>query len=114
MSREITKARINKAAEFVAKSGNNFIETLKQKYKDDPDYDFLYPVSADHQMFLSKVDSYKSLRQASSQQAPEPTKKEQYQVKTMFGHPRKKFQDEDISVGVMASLLKKEPQVISL
>ena len=61
MSGGISKILIEKTAEYVAKIGNSFINTLKEKYKNESKYNFLFPSDPDHNKFLARIEYYRSL-----------------------------------------------------
>ncbi len=136
-------AIIEKTAEFAAKIGDTFIDTLRQKFKHEPLYKFLFPESPDYQKFLDRIAHYKhalppgkifsyfrgpkasiriektqelhpekDLRSPGKNQSkkaePEPEKA------SPAGRPKRRFRDEDISVGVMATMLLKQQNTESV
>jgi len=115
---------IEKTAEYVAKLGENFIDILKNKYSNEPTYKFLYPTSSDYNKFMDRIEYYKKLNKIQPAKTSKFSifssriniliAKDENLVKTPEKsensaeniRPRRKFQDEDIPVGIMSTLIK--------
>ncbi len=59
---------IEKTAEYTAKIGSTFIETLKQRYPHEPGYSFLYDGDPNHARFLERIEYFKASQSQLQQQ----------------------------------------------
>ncbi len=64
-----TRVLIEKTAEYTAKIGDSFLETLKSRYSKEATHKFLFPESPEHAEFLERVKYYKQLQKNSDSTA---------------------------------------------